>query len=83
MASMNQIREGLEILCKYADDPDDCNSFDAQHDIVYSGPDVLDLASPEDAENPVDTRISKEDHARLLALRWFIDRESGSWAHFT
>jgi hypothetical protein len=83
MASMNQIREGLEILSKYTDADDIC-SCAAEHDVFYAGPDtVIDLASEEDSEDPEDQNMSPEDRERMKELGWFIDSESGSWAHFT
>ena len=69
MASISQIHEGLTILLKYVEKADDPNSFDAQHDIIYAGPDRPGLL--------------KEDEDRLLELGWHIDAESDSWARFT
>lgn len=81
MASMNQIREGLEILSKYYD-AESVNGTAAEHDIFYAGPDtVIDLASEEDSDDPVDANMSPEDRERMEALGWFIDGSSGSWAH--
>jgi hypothetical protein len=82
MASMNQIREGLDILSRYYD-AEGVSSCAAEHDIFYAGPYVIDLASEEDTNSPVDTKMSPEDRARMEELGWFIDGESGTWAHFT
>lgn len=84
MASMNEVREGLEILSKYYDADDICGCA-AEHDVFYAGGEdpVIDLASEEDIANPEDPNLSEEDRERMKALGWFIEKDSGGWAIFT
>lgn len=44
-------------------------AMSAAHDIVYFGP-----------SDP--TSVSEEDVAKLEAMNWFIESESGYWAFF-
>ncbi len=59
-----KIIEGLMILSKY-----DGASLASEHDIIYAGPDNVDLVSP-------------EDRSRLEKLSWFVSDDVDSWAHF-
>lgn len=64
MASIRKIRMGLEILEKYTGAD---GEVDAQHDIIYAGP-----------ESGV---VSEEDFAKLRELGWRNNGEG--WEHFT
>ena len=61
MATLNNLRKGLDILAKYMDGEDHIGG--ALHDVVY----VLD---PE-------IEVSPEDRLRLDELCWFFDEERG------
>lgn len=67
MPKAKEIKEGLEILLKYAPD----GYCDAQHDILY-GPMKSSVAP-----------ITTEDREQLKALGWHWDDEGGGWAAFT
>ena len=75
MASINQLRRGLDIIAKYCD-PDKM-SVCADHDIIYAG--------GEDAANEMSrrcqmTRMTDEDKVELKKMGWHFDEDSNSWA---
>lgn len=65
MATIDEVIEGLKILKTYG-----AGSIDAQHDIIYAGPDE-------------DSKMSKEDVKKLKELGWHYDKEFSCWARFT
>lgn len=73
MASMKDVAEGLVILMKYDDkapdgSPDPCG-VSAEHDVIYAGPE--------------DVEVSEEDHAALEKRGWHWEEGFECWAHFT
>jgi len=68
MASINQLRRGLDILAKYCDPDDPCGCC-AEHDEIFSGHDA--------------SKVSAEDKKALKELGWTFDSGIGSWHHFT
>ena len=78
--------EGLQILAKYEDKGLEAYIGGAEHDkICGSAAEINEDAEVELNEDEeevfVDTRLSTEDHARLIELGWFID--DGYWCCFT
>jgi hypothetical protein len=69
MSDYDDLIEGLTILKRYVPASEQYTS--AEHDIIYVG------GGFEKAT------LSDEDAAKLDALGFFIDEESGSWATFT
>jgi hypothetical protein len=68
MASVKDVLAGLLILQKYGDP--DRNNIDAQHDVIYAGPDIR-------------AKFTVADRAALRKAGWFWDSEVGSWARYT
>lgn len=66
MAKYSEVIEGLKLFMEIEGDK---HNVCAEHDIVYAGPDAADT-------------LTDEQRARLEALGWHIDSESGSWARF-
>ena len=58
MATIKEIREGLEILSKYVEDEGEQDFF-AEHDQIWAGDMIIG--------------ISDEDQKRLDELNWFWD----------
>ena len=65
MASTKDVIEGLVILMKHG-----AATVEAQHDILFAGPDF-------------DDALTKEEEAKLKELGWHFDEETDSWAKFT
>lgn len=70
MASIKQLKEGLEILSKYFDENDNF-LVEGRHDEILVG-----------GENTADL-VSVEDYQKLKELGWGIDSENECWRKFT
>lgn len=68
---MVQIRDGLNILLKYAPEGSE-GAFSAEHDQVFVG---VAMASPD--------KVSDEDKKALYKLGWWWNEQYESWQHFT
>ena len=71
MANALQISGGMSILSMYEKKGLEGLKVDAQHDVIYCGPNI----------NP--NKIIDEDKKKLEELGWHFDEECECWARFT
>ena len=83
MSSINDIRQGLDILAKYCDP--DKEYVSAEHDQIWAGPSIPCIEDETGETDPVpapEAPITKEDHEKLDQLGWFIDAVYECYSHF-
>lgn len=71
MASYADVIAGLEILAKHAANGRKTHGIDAQHEIIFAGPDVTE------------DKLPLEDVEALKVAGWRWDQSVHAWARFT
>jgi|GEM_PF-3890904 len=83
----SEMIEGLQILAKYEEKGLDAHLNGADHDVIWAAsaePSDVEEFLDEDGEGmPMDTRLTEEDHKRLVELGWFVSEEyADAWTHY-